>query len=174
MGKYTIATPPKKKKNVAKHVIAAALKSSSQSSSSSSPFQSPPPPPPSKPSSHSAAIVKDPSTAHSYLTLWSTSRKSWKFNKSTQSWLIRHMYDAGLVSKDCFGLLVEYLKGLPEGRKRDIVEHAGGIVKAYRVWEEKGGKVEDDVGEGEGFEGLDGKGKRKVFKRARIVFRELG
>jgi len=70
--------------------------------------------------------VKDPSEAAAYLQQWKESKKStsntkesssgsWKFNKNTQSWLIRHMYEADIIPKSVFSLLLEYLQGL-EGK----------------------------------------------------------
>ncbi len=65
--------------------------------------------------------IKDPSEAATYLEEWKQqsnndgSKSTWKFNKNTQSWLIRHMYEADKVSKGVFTLLLEYLAGL-EGK----------------------------------------------------------
>lgn len=71
--------------------------------------------------------VKDPEDAATYLNSWkatkmednSSSNKKktdelggWKFNKNTQSWLIRHMYECDKISKSTFSLLLEYLEGL--------------------------------------------------------------
>lgn len=69
--------------------------------------------------------VKDPEEATTYLSNWKASKASddsgrspvdapsvWKFNKNTQSWLIRHMYECDKVAKGTFTLLQEYLKGL--------------------------------------------------------------
>lgn len=68
--------------------------------------------------------TKHPGEAASYLTQWEASKSedpstrassSWKFNKNTQSWLIRHMYEVEKVPKPTFLLLLEYLDGL-EGK----------------------------------------------------------
>jgi hypothetical protein len=84
--------------------------------------------------------VKDPEEAATYLNSWKTNKMDdgnsnnpnkkknkkkdgattssnsssslWKFNKNTQSWLIRHMYECEKVSKSTFSLLLEYLEGL--------------------------------------------------------------
>ena len=64
--------------------------------------------------------VKDPSEAKMYLTEWQNKnqqgrgreRSGWKFNKNTQSWLIRHMYEVEKVPKSTFTILLEYLQGL--------------------------------------------------------------
>jgi len=57
--------------------------------------------------------VKDPREASSYLSLWKHDREgAWKYNKNTQSWLLRHMYEPELVSKCTFELLTEYINGL--------------------------------------------------------------
>lgn len=60
---------------------------------------------------------KSTAEVSAYLSSWKYQGdgSGWKFNKNTQSWLIRHMYDAGKVPKATFSLLTEYLatiKGL--------------------------------------------------------------
>ena len=52
---------------------------------------------------------KDPADALAYLQEWKDESSTWKFNKNTQSWLIRHMYNDKLVSKSTFGMLLQYL-----------------------------------------------------------------
>jgi len=57
--------------------------------------------------------IKNPSEAAEYLAKWEKREsESWKFNKNTQSWLIRHMYEVEKVSKGTFKILLEYLNGL--------------------------------------------------------------
>lgn len=71
---------------------------------------------PSKPKKKRSKHIKHPDEASLYLTQWkaksSSTSSSWKFNKNTQSWLIRHMYEVEKVPKSTFFLLLEYLKGL--------------------------------------------------------------
>ena len=60
--------------------------------------------------------IKDPEEASSYLSLWKHDRSgAWKFNKNTQSWLLRHMYDHVRVSKMSFATLVEYVSSAGGG-----------------------------------------------------------
>ena len=66
------------------------------------------------------SAVKDPAEAATYLMAWQKQHEQnggsesasggWKFNKNTQSWLIRHMYEADKVSKANFEVLLDYLK----------------------------------------------------------------
>jgi WKF domain len=79
---------------------------------------------------------KDPSEALAYLQSWKGSTTHthpdqppltgndadrprpgsvWKFNKNTQSWLVRHMYEPDKVSKHAFELLLDYLRAMHEG-----------------------------------------------------------
>lgn len=60
-------------------------------------------------------VVKDPSEAVEYLKQWKHEKTTWKFNKNTQSWIIRHMYDAEKLDKSAFTLVTEYLQGLQGG-----------------------------------------------------------
>jgi hypothetical protein len=88
--------------------------------------------------------VKDPEEATAYLTTWkafqqnnqvssSASSVGWKFNKNTQSWLIRHMYEIDKVSKGTFALLLEYLQGL-QGQQTQlrIVSEATRRARRYK------------------------------------------
>ena len=53
--------------------------------------------------------MKDPQEVATYLTHWKNDRAKWKYNKNTQSWILRHMYEGEKVSKATFTVLLEYL-----------------------------------------------------------------
>lgn len=100
--------------------------------------------------------MKDPSEAATYLEEWKQSKQenvknsNWKFNKNTQSWLIRHMYEADKVPKATFSLLLEYLAGL-EGKTTRVWIRSEASRRAlrYKQYEKQGtGKVEEDEGKG--------------------------
>lgn len=124
--------------------------------------------------------TKHPDEAASYLTQWKASksedtsiraRSSWKFNKNTQSWLIRHMYEVDKIPKSTFLILLEYLEGL-EGKfiidrmrndalrrcrrhkeycKSNSVSLTAGIQEGEAVENEnRGDAIEDDDDEVEG------------------------
>jgi hypothetical protein len=89
--------------------------------------------------------IKDPEEASSYLSLWKHDRNgAWKFNKNTQSWLLRHMYDHARVSKTSFATLVEYVSSSSAGGGDGVVksrtmEDAKRRARRYKEWEKKGG-----------------------------------
>lgn len=97
--------------------------------------------------------MKDPSEAATYLEEWKQSKQqdaknesNWKFNKNTQSWLIRHMYDADKIPKATFALLLEYLAGL-EGKTTRVWIRSEATRRAlrYKQYEkEQSGKVEKE------------------------------
>jgi hypothetical protein len=94
--------------------------------------------------------VKDPNEAANYLTQWkrhsSGDESIWKFNKNTQSWLIRHMYEADKLSKSAFTLLLEYLNGLKGGdAKSRILAEATRRAIRYKAYE----KIRDTQAEKE-------------------------
>jgi hypothetical protein len=92
--------------------------------------------------------IKDPKEGASYLSLWKHDRLgSWKFNKNTQSWLYRHMYDSNRVSKISFALLIEYATEGGEGTRRRLIEDAKRRARRYKDWE--GGRGEGKGGGGE-------------------------
>ena len=95
--------------------------------------------------------VKDTSEAATYLQGWKenqSGKSGWKFNKNTQSWLIRHMYEADKIPKGIFALLQEYLSGI-EGKatKSWIRSEASRRALRYKNYEKmtrtKGGENED-------------------------------
>lgn len=93
--------------------------------------------------------TKDVKEAAGYLSNWKHHKDAWKFNKNTQSWLIRHMYEANKVSKSTFALLLEYLEGLKgEGAKGRILKEATRRALRYHKFNE----------ENEGEEGKDDNG----------------
>ena len=140
--------------------------------------------------------TKDPEEAASYLTLWNLDRnnttsttKNWKFNKNTQSWLLRHMYDFDKVSKSTFATLVDYISQGGEGTKLRVEEEAKRRARRYKDWEKRQQQQEDveqeeaDANEekkdltksqdDEHFNQLDDHDKRKEYKRARKVLDAL-
>lgn len=57
--------------------------------------------------------TKDIVDVEGYLMAWKQSSNgnltsSWKFNKNTQSWLIRHLYDSTKISKSIFVIALQY------------------------------------------------------------------
>mmetsp|Transcript_33631 Transcript_33631/g.100315 ORF Transcript_33631/g.100315 Transcript_33631/m.100315 type:complete len:231 (-) Transcript_33631:2757-3449(-) len=119
--------------------------------------------------------IKDPKEAAAYLSSWKhrdSGEGVWKFNKNTQSWLIRNMYDKDKLAKAPFADLLEYLQGLNKGitrmRMRDDAERRA---MRYKQWEKSGNdsniRVEDE--DHEEWAALDDGGKRKEYKRARQV-----
>jgi hypothetical protein len=110
----------KKKNNVSKHILKAREDDTTTASDTAEKSSTPSKKRKSKKNSH----TKHPEEAASYLTQWEVSKSedssirassSWKFNKNTQSWLIRHMYESDKVPKSTFLLLLEYLDRL-EGK----------------------------------------------------------
>ena len=91
--------------------------------------------------------LKDPAEASTYLSSWkydradinnttSTTTKRWKFNKNTQSWLLRHMYDGDRVNKATFAMLLEYIiAGKCDGVRSKVREDAKVRARRYKEWE---------------------------------------
>lgn len=149
--------------------------------------------------------TKDPIEAASYLSAWKHREAggAWKFNKNTQSWLIRHMYEADKVAKATFVIMLEYLKGLPVNLRSRVVEVAEKRAVRYKEFEktvtdkyeigadktnekdQEAGDVKkdlvesvqerDDNGEDDDsrWKRLDEHHKRKEYKRARKILEIL-
>ena len=133
------------------------------------------------------AKIKDPNEAHEYLSNWKYDSANWKFNKNTQSWLCRNMYDVDKVPKAVFSLLMEYIEGL-KGFTRDWVnEDAVRQVLRYKAWEKKQSDDGDDASEEDTnkeddeekkeddarFAALNDHEKRKEYKRSRQVVQAI-
>mmetsp|Transcript_899 Transcript_899/g.1191 ORF Transcript_899/g.1191 Transcript_899/m.1191 type:complete len:216 (+) Transcript_899:118-765(+) len=145
--------------------------------------------------------IKDPDDVHAYLTNWKKNQTDkeayWKFNKNTQSWLLRHAYDYEKVPKSTFTLLLEYLAGLKGGdtKKRTIADatHRALRYKEYEKSRDAEGDEEEKAAaatkekpatnqsnaskeENEDqsrWSGLDDHDKRKEYKRARKMLESL-
>jgi len=127
------AKKTKKRKRVSKHILEARQKQQEsaapgESLGAVSPASGP------KKSKNRNRNVKDPAEAALYLKQWQESREGtteslWKFHKNTQSWLIRHMYDASKVSKSTFEILVAYLQAMPPPK---FVTRGGSIKERIR------------------------------------------
>lgn len=140
--------------------------------------------------------IKDPSEAAAYLSSWKHrgAGSGWKFNKNTQSWLIRHCYETDKVPKATFTVLIEYLlevKGITRTRLREEAARRALRYKEYEKRSKAEENGEDDVAaKGEEVEGTSSKNhtkdddaaldaarwaslgdhdKRKEYKRARKI-----
>ncbi len=138
---------------------------------------------------------KDPSEASNYLIMWKQREHGgWKFNKNTQSWLIRHMYEAEKVTKTTFSILMEYFVDLKGNTRDRVKEDATRRALRYKQWEtsgnnqkqEKTSDADDDKQseikkdendetneEAKKWSELSDHDKRKEYKRARKVLETL-
>lgn len=92
--------------------------------------------------------TRDPSLGHAYLSSWkhrASGEGVWKFNKNTQSWLIKNMYDCEKISKGTFSILIDYIGGLKgEAMRKRVDEDAVKRALRYKNWEKI--QVKDDDG----------------------------
>ena len=186
-----------RKKRISKHVIQAEerrkqtevekqlLLAAENGTSSTTPSETPTE---EKTETTSNTKTKDPEEAASYLTLWkydqTNNTKSWKFNKNTQSWLQRHMYEGDKVSKTTFATLVDYLTQGGDRLLSRVEEDAKMRARRYKEWEKKKeSSTSETTADGSTKEeskstsaadditwnSLDDHDKRKEYKRARKV-----
>ena len=148
----------------------------------------------------SAKRTKDPVDVEGYLMAWKEQRDlssddisisrvvatTWKFNKNTQSWLIRHLYDATKISKSLFAIALQYfLKSNINVQKRLRDDATQRAIQYQRQQQEKGltnnsfdGKNNDNDNANENEaeelpEMLLEKNQRKEYKRARKILDAL-
>ena len=83
--------------------------------------------------------VKDPKDVQEYLSNWKHRDQGsmWKFNKNTQSWLFRHMYDSNKIPKNSFTTLLEYISGLKGSTCDWVKQEATRKALRYKEWEKR-------------------------------------
>ena len=104
-----------------------------------------------KPKKAKKSKTKDPIEAAAYLSAWKHREAggAWKFNKNTQSWLIRHMYEADKVHKATFVIMLEYLTGLTATLKARVVDFAENRALRYKQFEKELAEKKDAPSGGE-------------------------
>jgi hypothetical protein len=189
----------KKKRKVSKHVLQARSDAAEPQNMDASKQSEP------KKKQKKNKHAKAPSDAANYLVCWKN-RKSgegiWKFNKNTQSWLIRHCYETDKVSKGTFGILLNYLDGLEGATTRSRIRaEANRRALRYKEHIKNASAVEEDImakneeeesknnfaeksksralssedllEEEKKWKGLDEHERRKEYKRARKVLETI-
>ena len=145
----------------------------------------------------SAKHTKDPVDVEGYLMAWKEQQDlssdgireaatTWKFNKNTQSWLIRHLYDTTKISKSLFAIALQYfLKSNINVQKRLRDDATQRAIQYQQQQQEKGltnnsidGKNNDNDNANENEEEelpemLLEKNQRKEYKRARKILDTL-
>jgi hypothetical protein len=147
--------------------------------------------------------MKDPVDVEGYLLAWKEQQDlssddgcsdrvgvtKWKFNKNTQSWLIRHLYDATKISKSLFAIAVQYfMKSNINVQKRlrdDATQRAIQYQQQHHQQENemsnhtKDGKNNEDEENTKQNDAEDSpellleKNRRKEYKRARKILDSL-
>jgi hypothetical protein len=168
----TTTTVPKKKKakrrRISKHVIDAKEKAVTSSSSANllekkeSVTAGEQSPTPKGSSSHLSQAI-------AYLQSYKAHKEGnanggWKFNKNTQTWLIKHMYSADSIPKHTFSLLLEYMLGLEGKTRTRVLDEAAERALQYKEYEKKLNLANGDA--------ID-KERRKEYKRARQIIEAL-
>lgn len=77
---------------------------------------------PKKAKSHPA--TKKPHAALAYLTRFRESRNTWKFNKSTEIWILKHLFSVDDIPSDYDISLSQYLQGLKSASTRSRIRQA--------------------------------------------------
>lgn len=67
--------------------------------------------------------------AVNYLKLWSEDKNQWKFNKTIQKYLLKNGLKQSMFSDEEFHIYCEYLKGLPEGSKNQLLTDAQKVLE---------------------------------------------
>ena len=146
--------------------------------------------------------TKDPVDVEGYLMAWKQQQQqhdqssddgsnlattTWKFNKNTQSWLIRHLFDSTKISKSVFAIALQYFLNSNVNVQQRLRDDATKRAVQYQQdqQEEKGtnnqGNDEKDRDDNDAPQNEDDespelileKNRRKEYKRARKILETL-
>jgi hypothetical protein len=140
--------------------------------------------------------VKDPKDVQEYLSNWKHREQGsgsiWKFNKNTQSWMFRHMYDSNKIPKATFTILLEYIGGLKGSTCDWVKQEATRKALRYKEWEKRNTNKEgeeeiakkteeenqndndeEQKEDDKRFMSLSDHDKRKEYKRCRKVLDQM-
>jgi hypothetical protein len=81
--------------------------------------------------------------AGEYIELWSKARESWKFNKKTQTYLLKHCYDPAELSKENFPAFLQYIDGLQGHARSTSLKKAQEILNVEELAEEEDANNDD-------------------------------
>ena len=177
----------RRKKRISKHILKA--QPTHPSNTAETPTETDKPTIPKKHEKH-------PSEVLAYLSQWKHSKSTsdptaWKFNKNTQSWLIRYMYNSDKIPKSTFALCTEYICGIQsENLINRIVTDASRRIVRYKSFvkqqENKEANDDDDDDEkkedsrtkelkieDEEWQSFSDNDKRKEYKRTRKIIEAL-
>lgn len=86
-----------------------------------------------------------------YLRLYTQDKKQWKFSKSKQNWIIRHVYDTNVIPPSYHEYLINYLEGVQGGIRARIVESSEKIINEWNTFmsEKDDSEKEDEKDEKE-------------------------
>ncbi|VVT52064.1 uncharacterized protein SAPINGB_P003305 [Magnusiomyces paraingens] len=77
-----------------------------------------------------------------YLKSYSLNKKEWKFSKSKQNWILRHIYNQTVIPETYSEYLINYLVGIQGGVTKRIVEDAKRIIEEWNNFMTEEDKVE--------------------------------
>ncbi|XP_048408122.1 uncharacterized protein C7orf50 homolog isoform X2 [Stegostoma tigrinum] len=81
-----------------------------------------------------------------YLTRWSKKHKDWRFQKTRQTWLLKHIYDYHKISDKHFTMLLKYLNGLKGNAREVTIQKAEALMKEFETTddctEDRSAKIE--------------------------------
>jgi len=121
----------------------------------------------------SASSIKktSPEYALAYAQQWKEDKTNWKFQTLVQSWILQHLLNDTLVSREDFPLFLEYASSVRGGPRRRLVEEMQAVVEARDRWPSlrEEGKTKEEVKETVGRD----KPSKRAYRRARSLLQSL-
>lgn len=109
-----------------------------------------------------------------YLRTYSQEKDAWKFSKSKQNWILRHIYNQAAIPETYKEYLVDYLLGIQGGAKDRIVEDAKAVISEWNTFMATDDKDEKETDDKDSDEKEDNaqdteKAEKKQQKKAKKV-----
>ena len=105
--------------------------------------------------------------ANAYVETWGKNRVSWKFNKKTQTYLLKKCYDPSVLPKANFSIFLKYIDGLQGGGRATTLKKAKEILEVESLLKGEEGKHAVEVGASD--EVLIAIKRRKKLQRIRLA-----
>lgn len=124
-----------------------------------------------------------------YLRSYTQNREEWKFSKSKQNWIIRHIYNKTAIPEEYHKYLLTYLEGIQGSVKQRIVENGEKTISEWNTFmseKDDSEKEEDEEAEEKPTEEVVKKQKKKkattsptppseeIARLAQSIVRNLG
>lgn len=103
-----------------------------------------------------------------YLRSYTQNKDTWKFSKSKQNWIIRHVYDTAIIPISYHEYLLNYLEGVKGGIRDRIVETAQKTINEWNEFMSEKDSSDKEEEKGEKEENTEAEKPKKPKKKVEV------